>query len=59
VQAARRVRRPGAITIVLAKAFTDAAIKVTSVCAGWEQTDLAPGNNGPGTFVDANGPVRW
>jgi NAD(P)-dependent dehydrogenase (short-subunit alcohol dehydrogenase family) len=33
-----------AITIVLAKALADTPIKVTSVCPGWVQTDLAPGN---------------
>lgn len=33
-----------AITIVLAKALADTSIKVTSVCPGWVQTDLAPGN---------------
>ncbi|MGH3349435.1 MAG: SDR family NAD(P)-dependent oxidoreductase [Nocardioides sp.] len=33
-----------AITIVLSKALADTAIKVTSVCPGWVQTDLAPGN---------------
>ncbi|MGC5165509.1 SDR family oxidoreductase [Luteimicrobium sp. DT211] len=72
-----------AITIVLAKALADTPIKVTSVCPGWVQTDLAPGNREQapvtpeqaaevvhraatldasepsGTFVDADGPVRW
>ncbi|HWK93484.1 MAG TPA: SDR family NAD(P)-dependent oxidoreductase [Luteimicrobium sp.] len=33
-----------ALTIVLAKALADTPIKVTSVCPGWVQTDLAPGN---------------
>jgi NAD(P)-dependent dehydrogenase (short-subunit alcohol dehydrogenase family) len=33
-----------AVTIVLAKALADTTIKVTSVCPGWVQTDLAPGN---------------
>jgi NAD(P)-dependent dehydrogenase (short-subunit alcohol dehydrogenase family) len=33
-----------AITIVLSKALADTSIKVTSVCPGWVQTDLAPGN---------------
>lgn len=33
-----------AITIVLSKALADTPIKVTSVCPGWTQTDLAPGN---------------
>lgn len=33
-----------AITIVLAKALADTPITVTSVCPGWVQTDLAPGN---------------
>ncbi|MFE6734896.1 SDR family oxidoreductase [Microbacterium sp. NPDC057650] len=33
-----------AITIVLAKALAGTRIKVTSVCPGWVQTDLAPGN---------------
>ncbi len=33
-----------AITIVLSKALADTPIKVTSVCPGWVQTDLAPGN---------------
>jgi len=33
-----------AITIVLAKSLADTPIKVTSVCPGWVQTDLAPGN---------------
>jgi NAD(P)-dependent dehydrogenase (short-subunit alcohol dehydrogenase family) len=32
------------ITISLAKALADTNIKVTSVCPGWVQTDLAPGN---------------
>jgi NAD(P)-dependent dehydrogenase (short-subunit alcohol dehydrogenase family) len=32
------------ITIALAKALADTPIKVTSVCPGWVQTDLAPGN---------------
>jgi NAD(P)-dependent dehydrogenase (short-subunit alcohol dehydrogenase family) len=32
------------ITIGLAKALADTPIKVTSVCPGWVQTDLAPGN---------------
>ena len=72
-----------AITIVLAKALVDTPIKVTSVCPGWVQTDLAPGNREQapvtpeqaaevvhraatlgaaepsGTFVDADGFVRW
>jgi short-subunit dehydrogenase len=29
---------------VLSKALADTPIKVTSVCRGWVQTDLAPGN---------------
>lgn len=33
-----------AITIVLSKALAETPIKVTSVCPGWVQTDLAPGN---------------
>ncbi len=33
-----------AITIVLSKALADTSIKVTAVCPGWVQTDLAPGN---------------
>jgi NAD(P)-dependent dehydrogenase (short-subunit alcohol dehydrogenase family) len=33
-----------AITIVLSKALADTSIKVTSVCPGWVQTDLAPDN---------------
>lgn len=33
-----------AITVVLSKALADTQIKVTSVCPGWVQTDLAPGN---------------
>lgn len=33
-----------AFTIVLSKALADTPIKVTSVCPGWVQTDLAPGN---------------
>jgi NAD(P)-dependent dehydrogenase (short-subunit alcohol dehydrogenase family) len=33
-----------AVTIVLSKALVDTPIKVTSVCPGWVQTDLAPGN---------------
>lgn len=39
------------LTIVLAKALADTRIKVTSVCPGWVQTDLAPGNreNAPTT----------
>jgi NAD(P)-dependent dehydrogenase (short-subunit alcohol dehydrogenase family) len=32
------------VTIVLSKALADTSIKVTSVCPGWVQTDLAPGN---------------
>jgi NAD(P)-dependent dehydrogenase (short-subunit alcohol dehydrogenase family) len=32
------------VTIALAKALADTPIKVTSVCPGWVQTDLAPGN---------------
>ncbi|MEV7107954.1 SDR family oxidoreductase [Streptomyces atroolivaceus] len=72
-----------AITIVLSKALADTSIKVTSVCPGWVQTDLAPGNkeqapvtpeeaaeviaqaatlstaDATGTFIDANGPVKW
>jgi NAD(P)-dependent dehydrogenase (short-subunit alcohol dehydrogenase family) len=32
------------ITISLAKELVDSGIKVTSVCPGWVQTDLAPGN---------------
>ena len=32
------------VTIGLAKALADTPIKVTSVCPGWVQTDLAPGN---------------
>lgn len=32
------------LTIALAKALADTPIKVTSVCPGWVQTDLAPGN---------------
>ncbi|HWJ08591.1 MAG TPA: SDR family NAD(P)-dependent oxidoreductase [Nocardioides sp.] len=34
-----------AITIALSKALADTSIKVTSVCPGWVQTDLAPGNS--------------
>ncbi len=72
-----------AVTIVLSKALADTSIKVTSVCPGWVQTDLAPGNKeqapvtpeeaaevvaqaatlgaarATGTFIDADGPVRW
>ncbi|MFC8594686.1 SDR family NAD(P)-dependent oxidoreductase [Streptomyces atroolivaceus] len=72
-----------AITIVLSKALADTSIKVTSVCPGWVQTDLAPGNkeqapvtpeeaaeviaqaatlstaDATGTFIDANGLVKW
>jgi NAD(P)-dependent dehydrogenase (short-subunit alcohol dehydrogenase family) len=72
-----------AITIVLAKALADTPIKVTSVCPGWVQTDLAPDNreqapmtpdqaaevvyraatlsaaDATGTFIDADGLVRW
>ncbi|GMA23931.1 hypothetical protein GCM10025864_16900 [Luteimicrobium album] len=72
-----------AITLVVAKALADTSIKVTSVCPGWVQTDLAPGNreqapvtpeqatevvhraatlavtDPSGTFVDADGTVRW
>ncbi|WP_435770693.1 SDR family NAD(P)-dependent oxidoreductase [Nocardioides sp. SYSU DS0651] len=33
-----------AVTVVLAKALADTPIKVTAVCPGWVQTDLAPGN---------------
>ncbi len=33
-----------AFTIVLSKALAETPIKVTSVCPGWVQTDLAPGN---------------
>lgn len=32
------------ITISLANKLADTGIKVTSVCPGWAQTDLAPGN---------------
>lgn len=32
------------LTVALAKALADTSIKVTSVCPGWVQTDLAPGN---------------
>ena len=32
------------VTVSLARALADTAIKVTSVCPGWVQTDLAPGN---------------
>lgn len=32
------------VTIGLAKALAETPIKVTSVCPGWVQTDLAPGN---------------
>ena len=32
------------VTISLAKALAETKIKVTSVCPGWVQTDLAPGN---------------
>lgn len=32
------------VTISLANMLADTAIKVTSVCPGWVQTDLAPGN---------------
>lgn len=32
------------VTISLAKALVDTDIKVTAVCPGWVQTDLAPGN---------------
>ena len=32
------------VTIGLAKALADTPVKVTSVCPGWVQTDLAPGN---------------
>jgi NAD(P)-dependent dehydrogenase (short-subunit alcohol dehydrogenase family) len=32
------------VTISLAKALADTDIKVTSICPGWVQTDLAPGN---------------
>ncbi|MFE6996819.1 SDR family NAD(P)-dependent oxidoreductase [Microbacterium sp. NPDC057659] len=44
-----------AITIVLAKALAGTPIKVTSVCPGWVQTDLAPGNReqAPTTPEDA------
>ncbi len=31
------------VTIALSKALADTPIKVTSVCPGWVQTDLAPG----------------
>lgn len=72
-----------AISIVLSKSLADTSIKVTSVCPGWVQTDLAPGNreqapvtpeeaaeviaraanlsdaDASGTFIDADGPVRW
>ncbi len=72
-----------AITSVLSKALADTSIKVTSVCPGWVQTELAPGNkehapvtpeeaaeviaqaaalstaDATGTFIDANGPVKW
>lgn len=43
------------ITISLAKALADTDIKVTSVCPGWVQTDLAPGNrdHAPVTADDA------
>jgi NAD(P)-dependent dehydrogenase (short-subunit alcohol dehydrogenase family) len=33
-----------AVTVALAKKLADTPIKVTSVCPGWVQTDLAPGN---------------
>ena len=33
-----------ALTISLSKALAETPIKVTSVCPGWVQTDLAPGN---------------
>ena len=32
------------VTVSVARALADTAIKVTSVCPGWVQTDLAPGN---------------
>ena len=32
------------VTVGLARALADTDIKVTSVCPGWVQTDLAPGN---------------
>ncbi|MFD1824722.1 MULTISPECIES: SDR family oxidoreductase [Mumia] len=32
------------VTVALAKALAQTPIKVTSVCPGWVQTDLAPGN---------------
>lgn len=32
------------VTVALAKSLADTPIKVTSVCPGWVQTDLAPGN---------------
>ncbi len=68
---------------MLSKALADTSIKVTSVCPGWVQTELAPGNkeqapvtpeeaaeviaqaaalstaDATGTFIDANGPVKW
>ncbi|UYO96918.1 SDR family NAD(P)-dependent oxidoreductase [Microbacterium sp. M28] len=71
------------LTIGLSKKLADSPIKVTSVCPGWVQTDLAPGNrehaptsaeeaaqvvvaaatlpaDAPsGTFLSADGPVRW
>ena len=33
-----------AVTVVLAKKLAGTPIKVTAVCPGWVQTDLAPGN---------------
>lgn len=32
------------VTIALSKALADTPVKLTSVCPGWVQTDLAPGN---------------
>ncbi|KAA1424562.1 SDR family oxidoreductase [Mumia zhuanghuii] len=32
------------VTVALAKALAQTPVKVTSVCPGWVQTDLAPGN---------------
>lgn len=43
------------LTIGLAKKLADGPMKVTSVCPGWVQTDLAPGNreHAPTTAEDA------
>lgn len=43
------------LTIGLAKRLADTSAKVTSVCPGWAQTDLAPGNreNAPLTASEA------